>query len=62
MKIQRLPNTEDILAAVRANDGYCPCRPVHTPETKCMCKEFMEMTEGTCHCGLFHKTIESDEI
>lgn len=56
MKIQRLPNTDEIREAVRANDGYCPCRPVHTPETKCMCKEFMEQEEGICHCGLYIKT------
>ena len=60
MRIKRLPNTEDILAAVRANDGYCPCRPVHTPETKCMCKEFKDQIkdpdfEGFCHCFLYYK-------
>ena len=55
MQIKRLPNTEDIQAAVRENDGYCPCRPIHTPETKCMCKDFLEQEEGICHCGLYVK-------
>lgn len=58
MKISRLPNTEDILAAVKANEGYCPCRPVKKPETRCMCKEFLEQKEGICHCGLYIKTID----
>ena len=56
MKITRLPNTNEIQKAVRENDGYCPCRPVKTPETKCMCKEFKEQEEGICHCGLYEKT------
>ncbi len=25
-------------------------------DTKCMCKEFREMDEGMCHCGLYIKT------
>ena len=62
MKIIRKPDTEKIQQAVKDNDGYCPCRPVKTPETKCMCKEFLEQKEGTCHCGLYEKIIESDEI
>ncbi|MBQ8195284.1 MAG: hypothetical protein IJZ47_07935 [Oscillospiraceae bacterium] len=42
--------------AVKANDGYCPCRLQKTSDTKCMCKEFREQqTEGLCHCGLYVK-------
>lgn len=41
--------------AVKTNNGYCPCAIVKTPDTKCMCKEFREMDEGTCHCGLYVK-------
>lgn len=56
VQIQRLPNTDVILQAVKDNDNYCPCRRQKTPDTKCMCKEFKEMEEGICHCGLYKKT------
>lgn len=56
MRIRRLPNTDDIAAAVKANDGYCPCRRVKNEDTKCMCKEFREGGLGECHCGLYEKT------
>ena len=56
MRIRKLPNTDDIMAAVRANDGYCPCRRVKNEDTKCMCKEFREGGLGECHCGLYEKT------
>ena len=51
---------EEILAAVNANDKYCPCKIIKTPDTKCMCKEFREQKEGICHCGLFIKEIKED--
>jgi len=40
--------------------GYCPCRLEHTPENKCICKEFREQMkdpefEGFCHCMLYYK-------
>ena len=41
--------------AIKKNNGYCPCKLEHTPDTKCMCKEFREMDEGTGHCGLYTK-------
>lgn len=56
MRVRRLPNTDDIAAAVKANDGYCPCRRVKNEDTKCMCKEFREGGLGECHCGLYEKT------
>lgn len=56
MRIRRLPNTDNILEAVKANDGYCPCRRVKNEDTKCMCKEFREGGLGECHCGLYEKT------
>ena len=39
---------------------YCPCRLEHTPENKCICKEFREQMkdpefEGFCHCMLYYK-------
>lgn len=43
---------------IEENDGYCPCRLEKTPDTKCMCKEFKEQKEGSCHCGLYYKTKE----
>ena len=46
---------EEILKKLKANDGCCPCALVKTPDTVCMCKEFREMKEGTCHCGLYVK-------
>lgn len=56
MRIRRLPNTDNILEAVKANDGYCPCRRIKNEDTKCMCKEFREGGLGECHCGLYEKT------
>lgn len=46
----------EIRAQLKENGGYCPCVIVHSEDTKCMCKEFREMPEGTCHCGLYIKT------
>ena len=46
---------ERIRRAVQENDGYCPCRLVHTEDTKCMCKNFREQNIGFCHCGLYEK-------
>ena len=46
---------------LRENDGYCPCVIVKTPDTQCMCKEFLEMEEGKCHCGLYTKIKEADD-
>lgn len=46
---------EKIKKALKNNDGYCPCSIIKNEDTKCMCKEFREMEEGTCHCGLYVK-------
>ena len=46
---------KEIIEKLKANDGYCPCALVKTPDTVCMCKEFREMKEGACHCGLYVK-------
>ena len=54
IKIEKV-GSEEIAAAVKANDGYCPCMRVKTPDTKCMCKEFKEQRTGICHCGLYEK-------
>nr|DAO49400.1 MAG TPA: ferredoxin-thioredoxin reductase [Caudoviricetes sp.] len=47
---------ELIRQKLKENDGFCPCRLEKTVDTKCMCKEFREQEEGTCHCGLYVKT------
>lgn len=46
---------EEMRQALQNNDGYCPCNNYHSPDTKCMCKEFQEMDVGMCHCGLYMK-------
>ena len=58
MKIKVNPDEEfvaEFRRTLKDNDGYCPCRTEKTADTKCMCKEFREMEEGTCHCGLYIK-------
>ena len=47
---------KEIKKQLAANNGFCPCTTVQTQDTKCMCKEFRDMTEGTCRCGLYIKT------
>ena len=41
--------------AIEDNDGYCVCAIEHVPDTKCMCREFRELPEGECNCGLYQK-------
>lgn len=58
MKITQNPDKDyanEIKKMLKANNGYCPCALVKTPDTKCMCKEFRDMEEGTCQCGLYIK-------
>ena len=41
--------TEDgpnIFKKVKENDGYCPCKLVKTPQTRCMCQEFINETNN----------------
>lgn len=46
----------EIRAVLKENGGYCPCRLIKTPETKCPCQEFRVQSEpGICHCGLYYK-------
>lgn len=49
---------KEVKEALEANDYYCPCKLTHLPENKCMCKDFREMTDGECHCGLYIKLKE----
>lgn len=46
----------EIKQKLKDNSGYCPCSILKNADTKCMCKEFREMDEGMCHCGLYIKT------
>ena len=46
----------EIRQKLKDNNGYCPCKLVKNADTKCMCKEFRDMEEGECHCGLYIKT------
>ena len=59
LKIIKNPDEKtfkEVLNKVKNNDGFCPCKIEHTPDTKCMCKEFREQNdEGLCHCGLYKK-------
>ena len=60
IKIEKI-GSEELAAAVKNNDGYCPCMVEKTPDTKCMCKEFREQEEsGLCHCGLYKKIVTKD--
>lgn len=48
-----------IAELVQQNDGYCPCAVQRTPETKCICKDFIEQKEsGLCHCGRYEKVAD----
>ena len=62
MKVHVTDNEElrnYIRAALKENDGYCPCviDSKGKPEYKCMCKDFLNnVKQGeTCHCGLYIK-------
>ena len=59
MRITVNPDKElvkEIREKLAANQNYCPCRVEKTPETKCMCKDFLENQElGECYCGLYIK-------
>ena len=47
---------KDLRKRIEENDGYCLCALEKIPDTKCICKEFLERTEkGYCSCGLYKK-------
>ena len=61
MKIIENPDRDtvkEIKKQLKDNNGYCPCTLVKNKDTKCMCKDFREMDEGVCHCGLYIKVRE----
>lgn len=60
----RLNEDKEIVSKIRAGlkekGGYCPCKVLKTPETKCVCQEFRDQIadpnfEGYCHCMLYYK-------
>lgn len=51
---------EEITMALKANEGYCPCKLTHISDNKCMCKEFREQNSGWCSCGLYKKVLENE--
>lgn len=48
-------NVQEILKALKDNDGYCPCMTVKNENTKCCCKNFLNKKDGSCNCGIFSK-------
>lgn len=61
MTIRQNPDSEyakEVRAKLKDNGGYCPCKLEKTPDNKCMCKEFREMSEGVCDCGLYIKEVD----
>ena len=58
MTIRQNPDREyarEVRKKLKDNNNYCPCSLVKNEDTKCMCKEFREMEEGMCSCGLYIK-------
>ena len=51
---------DEVRRALATNEGYCPCKLIHSPDTKCMCREFREQPSGMCHCGLYIKMEVED--
>ena len=45
----------EIRKLIKENGGYCPCSLIKDDDHECMCKEFREIEEGTCRCGLYNK-------
>ena len=61
MRIEINPDKDfvrEMRQAIKDNEGYCPCKLKRTPDTKCICKVFLDMEEGTCCCGLYTKYKE----
>jgi hypothetical protein len=54
---------KEIIEAVEANEGYCPCALQKDEDTKCMCKDFRDSTDTDfCHCGRFYKVRNYETI
>ena len=63
MKITVNPDKElvkEVREGLKRTGGYCPCRVVRNPDTKCMCKDVIEqIEEGDCYCGLYIKVKDN---
>ena len=54
MKAKLNPDTlfvQNLRKRIKQNNGYCPCKLLKTPDTKCPCKDFRE--GNGCDCGLY---------
>lgn len=64
--IKKNPDEEmfkEVQAAVKANDGYCPCRTIRDQSSKCPCSYFRnQTTAGECDCGLLVKVEVEDDV
>ena len=49
---------DKVRAALKANDGYCPCQIGKSERTKCICLNFLEGEDEWCHCGIYRKIEE----
>ena len=69
MEVQRIkiienPDQEyvqEVRQQLKANSGYCPCALEKTEDTKCICRDFREMDDGMCRCGLYIKVRDEHE-
>ena len=62
MKIVVNPDKElvkEVREGLKRTGGYCPCRVVKNEDTKCLCKDFREQSEGECYCGLYIKVKDN---
>ena len=64
MRVVRLHDDQanKVAAALKENEGYCPCRLIKDATTICMCEEFRNQIAdpsyyGKCHCGLYEKVV-----
>ena len=66
MAIYQNPNKEElqeIIGAVAANEGYCPCEIEKNQDTKCPCKKFRDSEDADfCHCGRYYKIPQFETI
>lgn len=58
IKLNPKADVAGIRKAIQENDGHCPCAIEKTPDTRCICREFLENQEsGPCTCGLYIKEV-----
>ena len=52
---------EEVKKAIKDNGGHCPCAIKKSKDTLCMCKIFRDMESGICPCGLYCKTVATED-